>query len=187
MRTTESPIRSALALVAAALALACGGAFAATMTRAEYSAQKDRIEADHKVAEAACARQKGNAKEICEEEAEGREEVAKAELEANYTGKPEDRRKLAEIRAKATYEVAEERCDDRSGNAKDVCVAEAKAVLARAQADIKLAAESGKLRNEAAKTRDEAGYKAEAEKCDSLSGDARSACMTSARARFNMN
>ena len=40
--------------------------------------------------------------------------------------------KVLVAKAESAYAVAKERCDDKSGNAKDVCVKEAKAVESRA-------------------------------------------------------
>ena len=42
-------------------------------------------------------------------------------------------------KADAAYKVAKEKCDDLKGNDKDVCVKEAKAKLAKAKADAKVA------------------------------------------------
>ena len=56
------------------LALAAG-TFAGSslaMTSAEYSAARDRINADYKAAKAQCDKLKGNAEDICEEEAKGK-------------------------------------------------------------------------------------------------------------------
>ncbi len=50
---------------------------AATMTKAEYKADKTRISADYKVDKAACASLAGNAKDICVEEARAKEKVAR--------------------------------------------------------------------------------------------------------------
>ena len=38
----------------------------------------------------------------------------------------------------ATYDVAKEKCDELSGNSKDVCVKEANAALVKAKADAKV-------------------------------------------------
>ena len=81
----------------------------------------------------------GNAEDICLAEAEGKEEVAKAELEARYKPSRENDYQVKVAKAKADYRVAKERCDDRSGNAKDVCLKEAKAAEAAAIADAKRA------------------------------------------------
>jgi len=123
-------------LVIAALCLG-GGAYAASMTHAEYSAKKDQISADYKSDKAQCDKMEGNAKDVCVEKAKGKENVAKAELEYNYTGKQADSAKIAVAKADADYEVAKEMCDDKKGNDKDLCVKDAKAAHAKALADAK--------------------------------------------------
>jgi hypothetical protein len=40
-------------------------------------------------------------------------------------------------KAEADYDVAKEKCDDQSGNAKDVCKKDAKAAFTSAKADAK--------------------------------------------------
>jgi hypothetical protein len=60
-------------------------------------------------------------------EAKGAENVAKAELEEAY--KPSDRhaRNVEEEKATARYNVAKEKCDSLTGDAKAACVNQAKA------------------------------------------------------------
>ena len=173
-----------LAFATAAL-IAMPLANAASMTRADHGAAKDRISADYKAAKAACASMSGNAKDICVEEAKGKEKVAKAELEYGYTGKPADQNKVMVAKAEAAYAVAKEKCDDKAGNDKDVCVKEAKAVEAKAKADAKLGKQVGEAKMDAAETKRDADYKVAAEKCDAVTGDAKAACMTAAKAKFN--
>ncbi len=131
----HSTLKTAL-IVAALLALPV--AQAATMTRDDYKTGKDRISADYKADKAACAPMAGNAKDVCVEEAKAKEKVARAELEYSYTGKPADQTKVMEVKAKTAYDVAKEKCDDKKGNDKDVCVKEAKAARTKALADIKM-------------------------------------------------
>lgn len=119
--------------IAAMLALPL--AQAATMAKADYKAGKERISAEYKTDKAACDALSGNAKDVCVQEAKGKEEVAKAELEYSYTGKAKDQAKVQKAKAESTYEVAKEKCDDQAGNGKDVCVKEAKAAKAKALAD----------------------------------------------------
>jgi hypothetical protein len=88
---------------------------------------------------AACAGQAGNAKDICVEEAKAKEKVARAELEYAYTGKSSDRNKVLVAKAETGYAVAKERCYDKAGNAKAVCVKEAKAVEIKGLADARWA------------------------------------------------
>ncbi len=169
-------------IVAAVLALPV--AHAANLTKEEHKAGKDRIEATYKTDKKACDALSGNAKDVCSEEAKGKEKVAKAELEYNYTGKPADQRKWAEAKAEATYAVAKERCDDQAGNAKDVCVKEAKAAETKAMADIKANKNAGEARADANKDKMNADYKVATEKCDALAGDAKDRCVADAKAKF---
>ena len=86
------------------LIAACAAGLMATtafaMTPAEHKAAKESISADYKMNKQKCDALKANAKDICVKEAKGAEDVAKAELEAQY--KPSD---------KATYNVNEARAD----------------------------------------------------------------------------
>lgn len=162
-------------------------AHAETMSKADYKASKTRIGATYKTDKAACNAQAGNAKDICIEEAKAKEKVARAELEYGYTGKAADRNKILVVKAETAYAVAKERCDDQSGNAKDVCVQEAKAVEKKALADAKMGKEIGEARKDAAAEKVDANYKVAIEKCDALSGDAKSSCVAGAKAKFGKN
>ena len=174
------------ALLAASV-LALPAAYAATMTKADYAAGKTRISADYKTDTAACASQAGNAKDICMQEAKAKERVALAELEYGYTGKAADHNKVAVVKAESAYAVAKERCDDQSGNAKDVCVKEAKAVETKALADAKMGKEIGEAKKDAAADKLDADYKVAIEKCDALAGDAKSNCVAAAKTKFGKN
>jgi hypothetical protein len=110
---------------------------AASMSHAEYAAKKDQISAEYKADKAACDKLEGNNKDVCVEKAKGKEKIAKAELEFNYTGKQADSAKIAIAKADADYDVAKEMCDDKKGNDKDLCVKDAKAAHAKAIADAK--------------------------------------------------
>ncbi len=165
-------------------ALILPSAYAANMSKADYDTGKDRIAAEYKQQRAACDAMSGNSKDVCQEEAKGKEKVAKAELEANYTGKASDHNKVLVARAEADYKVAKERCDDLSGNAKDVCEKEAKAAETKAKADAKMKKNVREERNDVNKAARDADYKVAAEKCDALAGDAKTACVNQAKAQF---
>jgi len=169
-------------LVAALLSFSV--AQAATLTKADYKAEKTRIGADYKVDKKACDAFKDNAKDICVEEAKAKENIARAELEYGYTGKTADQTKVLEAKAKSAYAVAKEKCDDQAGNAKDVCVKEAKAVEVKALADAKLGKQIGEAKKEAAEDKSDANFKVAVEKCDALAGDAKTSCVASAKAKF---
>lgn len=83
-------------------------------------------EADYDVAKTKCGTLSGNGKDVCINEAQAAEAVAKADATAAQ--------KVAAAREDATqdkrdayYKVAVEKCDALSGAAKDSCVADAKA------------------------------------------------------------
>jgi hypothetical protein len=170
--------------VAAAAVLMLPLAQAATMSRTDYSASKSRISETYKADKAACAPLKSNAKDICIEEAKAKEKVARAELEYGYTGKAKDGTKVWTAKADAAFAVAKEKCDDLSGNAKDVCRQEAKTTHTKALADAKMGKQVAEARTDAAQTKRDADYKLAAEKCDSMSGDAKSQCMDNAKRTF---
>lgn len=176
------PLRSSL--LCAALCLLPFVAGAETMNKADYDAAKSRLEADYSRDKTACDSHSGNAKDICVEQAKGKEKVARAELEYRHTDKAEDRNKVLVARAEANYAVARERCDDKAGNVKDVCVAEAKSVETKALADAKMGKDIGKAETDAMGERREAERKVAVEKCDALAGDAKSGCLSAAKAKY---
>lgn len=171
--------------IAIAAMFAAGSAFAATGNKTDYDASKDRIGAEYKSDKAACDTYSGNKKDICVEQAKAKESVAKAEAEYNYTGKPADSNKIAVAKADGEYAVAKEMCDDKGGNAKDVCKTEAKSAHTKALADAKLNKKVGEARKDATEDKRDADYKVANEKCDALSGDAKAACVSAAKAKFN--
>ena len=124
--------------IALAIGLAFGtGAMANSLSKEEYKAQKEGISAEYRSDKAVCGSFAANAKEyICNAEAEGKEKVANAALEALYRPTPQTRYDARVAKADAAFAVAKERCDDH-GNAKDACVKEAKAARTTARADAK--------------------------------------------------
>ena len=172
------------AAIIAMLFVAASQSQAATMDKAAYKGAKTHISADYKAAVAACKSMTGNAKDICKEEAEAKQKVAKAELEYSYTNKPADQAKIAKVKAETTYDVAKEKCDYQAGNAKDVCVKEAKAMRVKALSDAQMKKTVGEARKDGADDKRDADYKVAAEKCDAMTGDAKASCITAAKAKF---
>ena len=188
-------IISLLAAAGIAFAGAAGAADSKTMSRDAYKADKDKIEAQHKTDRQQCSSLSGNAKDVCQAEAKGKEKVAKAELEANYKNTDKARNDARVAKADAAYDVAKEKCDDMAGNQKDVCVKEAKAAQTKAKADAKVANVSNKAaQNSAEKQADarkdaredtrDAQYKVAVEKCDAMSGARKDACVKNAKVQF---
>lgn len=122
--------------IAAAAGLTFGtGAQAAEMSKAQHQAEEKRIAAEYQTAKTGCDSLSANAKDICVAEAKGKAAVARAELAAQQKPTAKNTDRVQEAKADATYAVAIQRCDDRAGNDKDVCVKEAKAAKVRAIAD----------------------------------------------------
>ncbi len=181
-RLSRSPTLFASAVLAACLASPLVSA--ATMAKPDYNASKERIKATEKSERDACKTSTGNAKDICTEEAKGKAKLALAELEYAYTAKPRDQAKIAEVRAEATYAVAKERCDDQTGNAKDVCVKEAKATQAKSKADAKMNKTVAEARKDASEDKRDADYKVASERCSAMAGAPKDACVAAAKARY---
>lgn len=198
-----------LKLSALSLALTvafCGAALAADMSKDQYKAAKTDIGAKYKTERAACDSLAANAKDICVVEAKGKEKVARAELEAGYKPSLKASYKVSVAQAEANYSMAREKCDDKAGNDKDVCVKEAKAAEVAAKADSTAArktsdanktsvekttaartkaSETGaEARKDAATDKRNADYAVAKEKCDKLASDAKDACIKDAKVRF---
>ena len=113
--------------------------------------------------------------------------MGRADLEFGLSSKQRDYTKLQQVKAATAYTVARERCDDKSGNDKDICIKEAKAIKSKAMA----AAKHDKIMVDASKdemaARQTADYKVAAEKCDALAGDAKTSCMTAAKQKYNQS
>ena len=192
------PSKLKMALLTAAGLCLAGGGQAQTMNKDQRDMAVKSAEAQYKQDKASCAGLSGNAKDICVEEAKGREKVAKADADADYLSTPKARENARDARAEATYEVAKEKCDDVAGNNRDVCMKEAKAAYVKAEADAKVdrvaadtrkdsADKTAEARREAASDKREADYKVAVEKCDALAGAAKDACVRDAKTRYGKN
>jgi hypothetical protein len=173
-------------VVVAVATLACTVAANAAGDKASYENAKASAKSAYEAASKQCDGMKGNAHDICVAEAKAARIRTEEEAEAAYKGTPKARAHAAAEIAEANYRIARERCDDRAGNDKDVCIKVAKAELTRAKADAKAGRKTTEARQDAAKEKREADYKVAAEKCEALSGDAKSACVKDAKAKYGM-
>jgi len=199
-----------LTALSAAFCLAMStGALAGAMSKADYQAANTDISAKYKADTAACAAMTGNVKDICVQEAKGREKVAKAQLVANDSPSDKHRYDVRIARADAAYAVAKEKCDDFSGNAKDVCLKEANSAHVAAKADAKLAEKTAdanatarektgdanaaarektaEARKDAVADKRDADYAVAKEKCDAYAGDVKATCIKDAKARYGQS
>ena len=193
--------------IALAVGLACSaGAMAEAMSKNDFEAGKDKIKAEYKTAKANCSSLSGNANDVCVAEAKGKESVGMAELDASYKATPKAHYKVSVAKAEADYDVAREKCGDLSGNAKDVCVKEAKAAETAAKADAKAqmktsdananaSEKTAAARSEAKKQgadarkdaeveKRDAQYGVAKEKCDTYAGSAKDLCLDQAKVSF---
>jgi hypothetical protein len=196
--------------LAVAITLAfSAGASAASMTKAEYGTAKNNISTEYKAAKAGCDSFAGNAKDVCMAEARGKENVEKAQLEAGYKPTAKTHYNVGIARAEADYGVAKEKCDDKAGNDKDVCVKEAKAVEIGAKADAKTQLKTSEAngvanektseartqasekraaaREDAASDKRNADYAVAKQKCDMFADDAKAVCVKEAKVRFGQS
>ena len=168
---------------------------AAPISKDAYDTIVKNADTQYKTEKDACASRSGNAKDICLAEAKGKEKVAKADAEVAYKNTPKLREDARVTRADASYDVAKEKCDELSGNSKDVCVKEANAALVKAKADAKVdrvAADTRldadtkqvEARNEAIKDKRAAEYKVAIEKCDAVAGPAKDTCISGAKVQY---
>lgn len=85
--------------------------------------------------------------------------------------------------AEAAYKIEREKCDSLAGNAKDICVAEAKANMMRAEAKAKAAYKNTRSAWYDQQVKDaEADYIVAKEKCDDLGGNDKDVCVKEAKA-----
>jgi len=140
-----------------AIAVAVGlfvsaGAMAQSMSKDQYKSGGNIIAAEYKSAMAACGSLSGNAKDVCKAEASGKAKVEKTELRARYRPSEAMSYKVRVARADADYAVASEKCDDKAGNVKDVCVKEAKAAAVSAKADASVQVKTANANDTASET-----------------------------------
>lgn len=186
------------AIITAAVAMAFGAGTAAAageaMSRQDYEAQQERIEADYKAAREQCDRMKENAKDVCMAQAKGKHEVVKAQLEARRDPGPKRDAQVRKKQAEADYNVAREKCDDLPRDAKDACRKDAKATYEHAKGQAKVAQAAGERgmnsgkalaeRQQARSTSTDAQYAAGKKRCETLSPQARDNCMNEVRKKF---
>jgi len=186
---------AATGLAFAGATMAATPSSGATMDKNARDQAIKAADAQYKSDKEACNAMSGNAKDICMEEAKGKEKIAKADAKAAYENTPRARENARLARAEAAYEVAKEKCDDMTGNQKDVCNKEAKANYTKAKADAKVDRvastasqtamnKTAEARKDAAEDKRDADYKVAVEKCDSMSGAAKDTCVRDAKARY---
>jgi hypothetical protein len=152
--------------------------------KAAYTAAKDSAAASYKTERAKCDAMKENPKDVCIAEAKAAEKRSKAEAEAQYKNTPKAHMNARIAAADADYAVAKAKCGAQTGNAKDVCVKEAKAMQTKAVVDAKSSKKIGEVKSEAKDDKSDADYKVAIEKCDALAGPDKEACVAAANSKY---
>lgn len=169
-------------------AAAAGFAGSATATPTEaalaYTTANHRAAVDYKVARPKCDSLTGNPKDVCVAEAKAARIHVEADAKAQYNNSLSARTNARESIADADYDVDKLKCASRTGNAKDVCIMEAKATLIAAVADAKADKKVIEARTDARDDKRAAEYKVALEKCDALAGPAKDACLAAAKFKF---
>ena len=92
---------------------------------------------------------------------------------------------MAKTNADAQYRIDNDACSSLKGNAKDICVAEAKGKDNIAKADAEAAYENTpKARQKARVAHAQANYNVAIEKCDDLAGNRKDVCVKEAKAEL---
>jgi hypothetical protein len=185
-------LSAAIGLVMSASAMGAG------ISEAQYKTAGQSIAARHTADQTACDAMAGNAKDVCTAEANGRESVAKAELELSYGDSSKHRDDVRIAKANAAYAIANEKCDALAGNAQDVCRKEAQSAEVAAKADAERALKAADARTpvpaatteadqKAATEKRNAAYAVAKEKCDALGEKAQATCIAEAKARHGQS
>ena len=143
-------------------------------TKAEYNAAKARADADYNTSHSICKDFSGNDRDICVQKAKAARSIANTEAKANFEGTGEAKLEAREGIIAAEYKFEKEKCDSLAGDAKVVCVAEAKATYAKENAAL-----------DAREKSTAADYEVAEERCSTLSGGARRSCLKQAKIKFD--
>jgi hypothetical protein len=187
LKTRLARLTTLTALTASMALLIPLSASAGLISWADHSAQSQQIKAAHKTDDVACKVMSGNARDVCKQEAKSKAKIAYAELNYSRSGTAKDANKVTVAKADGAYGIAKERCDDLTGNPKDVCRAEAKAAHVKALADATEIKKVVDAKTTAHDKKQDADYKVAVEKCDAVTGAERISCISAAKTSFKQN
>jgi hypothetical protein len=164
----------------------------------DYTAAKSDAGAQYKIDQDACSLLDGNARNVCGAQAKGREGVAKADAKSAYEDTPSARENASLANARASHDVAVEKCAVVAGGGRGVCVLEARDQFAksRTRATDERAADDARrdaaatppvVRNQGYAGMRAAEYALVIEECDRHPGPARNACISNADVKYGSN
>jgi hypothetical protein len=126
----------------------------------------------------------GNPRDVCLAEARAERVRVVEEAQAAYKNTLKAYTDARLRIASANFERDKTRCNALTGNDKDVCLEQAKAVLTTARADAKADRKSIEARLDAREDKLTAEYRVALEKCDAFAGDVKDQCVRAARAAY---
>jgi hypothetical protein len=179
-------MKNTFAIILAGAALGfCLPAMAATPeAKAAYSASNDKAAADYKTDRTQCDAITGNPRDICIATANAirvqTEQMAQAQYDGTASAQSSARMKIAD----ANFDLDKTKCASQNGNAKDVCVKQAKAIMIAAQANATADKKVVDARADANADKRSANYKVALEKCDGLAGPGKDSCIASAKTQY---
>jgi hypothetical protein len=173
-----------LLLVGAALVWSGQARAANADTKAAYAQAREAAAATYKGARKQCDAITGNPKDLCIAEAKAARVHADEEAGATYKNTLKAYTQARMRIASANYDRDRVRCGALTGNDKDVCLKQAKAVLVAAQADAKADKKTIEARTEAQEDKRTAAYRVAREKCDAFAGAAKDQCVSAAKSAY---
>jgi len=163
----------------------CLPAVAATSeAKAAYAASNDKAATDYKTDRAQCDAITGNPKDICIATANAIRVQAEQMAQAQYDGTPSAQASARKKIADANFDLDKTKCASQNGNAKDVCVQQAKATMIAAQANATADKKVVDARADANGDKQSANYKVALEKCDGLAGPGKDSCIAAAKTQY---
>lgn len=134
---------SAFAIAASMAAVGIGAAVDSPrtlMSPAHYAVLKKAVEAETRLALAACRPLGGAQRDVCKAQARADERVKRADLQARYHGTVAAAEDAREARVKAHYDVARARCSGQSGEERMECLRAAREERNRSIEALRMAA-----------------------------------------------
>jgi hypothetical protein len=159
-------------------------AVSAAMSTSDYSVAKERAAIEYQAARTRCSPLSGNPRTLCLAEARAVERKAMAEAEARYRGTDSARRDATIESAEADFDVARTKCGAKTGNDRDDCIKEAKAVEVRTKAEAIANEKIAAVRRDGRDDERNAQYEVAIEKCEALAGTSKDQCLADAKAKY---
>jgi hypothetical protein len=156
----------------------------ATLSTSDYSAAKERAAMDYQSARTQCAQLAGNARSVCFVEARAVQRKAMAEAEARYRNTDGARLEATIASAEADFDVARAKCDAKSGNDRDVCIKEAKALEVRTKAEAIANEKIAAVRRDVRDDERAAEFEVATERCEAFAGAPKDRCIADAKAKY---